>query len=173
MKRKDHPVWQVYDLQRTARLNIKYYSQKLAKLEKQNFFIEIILAITAPSSAISGLFFWDIGYGQFVWKVLAIVSAFLAVLKPLIKLTSKIKKHEETVTGYKTLESDLQLIAVRVEESRSYDHTHQAEFRRALERRRILSAAEPPHKEDKALKRQLQEEVSGELPETHFFIPEE
>src|SRR5207245_5278482 len=87
----NHAVWEVYDLRRTCRLNVKYYQRLGEKLATQNFRIELILAITAPSSAVAGLVFWQTQTGKIIWGMLGFVAAFLAVAKPLLHLTDKIQ----------------------------------------------------------------------------------
>lgn len=37
MSMKDHQVWDVYDLLRTARLNQLYYGRRLQTFERRNF----------------------------------------------------------------------------------------------------------------------------------------
>ncbi|MCU7940440.1 MAG: hypothetical protein KZQ64_13665 [gamma proteobacterium symbiont of Bathyaustriella thionipta] len=91
MAREDSPVWDVYDLYRSARLNAKYYSALLHQTEKRNFILEFILLLTAPSSAVAGLWFWDSLIGQEIWKYMGIVAAITAVLKPMLSLPKKMK----------------------------------------------------------------------------------
>jgi hypothetical protein len=168
----DNPVWDVYDLQRTARLNVKYYTQRLSQIERDNFLLELIVAITAPSSAVAGLFFWDTEVGKDVWQYLGVLAAFFAVLKPLLKLSDKIKKFEESLTGYKTLDYDLQIIAAQIKQKKEYTQGLQKEFNRALDRKGKLAKVEPVRKENKKLKNKLQREVCSEFPSNHFYIPQ-
>ncbi|NQS90561.1 hypothetical protein HQ584_12325 [Patescibacteria group bacterium] len=170
-KSSSHPAWNVYDLYRTARLNVKYYSARLTYLERLNFVMELILLISAPSSAVAGLFFWDTPIGSKIWKILGIIAAVVAVSKPLLKLTEKIKQFEETITGYQILEHDLSVIKISIEEKQSYDKSLQKEFKKALERKRVLVTKCPEHREYKKLKNRCTLEVSQELPVDIFFIP--
>ncbi len=103
MARDNNPVWTVYDKLRTARLNVKYYSRRLEQIERENFWIELILLVTAPTSAIAGLWFWNTEYGSLAWKYLGVIAAVAAILKPLLALTKKIKDFESVVGGYRTL----------------------------------------------------------------------
>jgi len=91
MIREDHPVWEVYDLYRTARLNVKYYSELLHRTEIKNFLLDLILLCSAPTSAVAGLWFWETEIGHEVWKYFGVIAAFAAVLKPLfVKLHPKV-----------------------------------------------------------------------------------
>lgn len=166
-----HPVWNVYDLYRTARLNVKYYSARLTYLERLNLRMELILGICAPSSVVAGLFFWDTPIGSEIWKILGIIAAVVAVSKPLLKLTGKIKQFEEIITGYQILEHDLFVIKISIEEKQSYDKSLQKEFKKALERKKVLVTKCPEHREYKKLKNRCTLEVNQELPVDIFFIP--
>ena len=170
--REDHPVWGVYDLYRTARLNVKYYTCKLSTTESLNFYMDIILLATAPSSAIAGLWFWENPLGHTVWQYLGIVTAIVAILKPSLGLTKKMKKYEEVLSGYKALEHDLHEIKELVAQKRAYDKALQDDFKKALKRKGVLVNKEPGEKVDKKLVSFCQREVDTELPAENFYIPE-
>jgi hypothetical protein len=57
----------LYNYYRTAKYNVKYVSIILSLLRKTNFIIDVSLAITAPSSAISGIWFWQTDIGSELW----------------------------------------------------------------------------------------------------------
>lgn len=168
---KQHPAWDVYDLYRTARLNVKYYSSRLDRLEKRNFWMELLLAISAPSSVVAGLWFWDTEAGAFIWKTLGALSAFLAVAKPILRLTDKIRSMEEVLCGYRALEHDLYKITVLIKQENQYDTKLQKRFQDILERKGILITKGVESREDRQLKMKCQEEVLTELPTESFYIP--
>jgi hypothetical protein len=87
----DHPIWDVYDQYRTARLNVRYYEYKLEGLRRNNFRIELVLAISI-SSGVAGLWFWETLVGGIIWKIIVTLAAFTAVVKPLIKLSDRIQE---------------------------------------------------------------------------------
>ena len=167
------PVWDVYDLLRTSRLNIKYYSYKLSGLERSNFLVELIVAITAPSSSIAGLFFWDSDYGQYIWKILGILAAVFSVVKPLLNLTDKIRKYSETLIGYRVIFNDLQSIMYQIKQKGEFTDLLQKDFNRVLELKKEISINEPEIVEDENLKDRFQNEVLVEFPTENFFIPGE
>lgn len=45
-----------------------------------NFVMDIVLLVTAPSSAIAGLWFWKTPLGHTAWQYFGIVSAIVAIL---------------------------------------------------------------------------------------------
>ena len=173
MSREDHPVWSVYDRLRSARLSVKYYSKKLQQTERLNFWLEIVLLVAAPSSAVAGLWFWESEYGQIIWKCLAIPAAIAAVLKPQLHLTKKIKDYEGVLSGYRILEYDLMEIKIGIEQKKKYDAPLQADFKRAQQRERTLVGKTPDSCEDQKVKRPCQVEVANELPANAFFVPED
>ena len=83
-----HPVWDVYDEYKTARLNVRYYEKKVSRLRHRNLLIEIVLALSV-SSGVAGLWLWETAVGGIIWKVLTTLAAFLAVIKPLVKLSDQ------------------------------------------------------------------------------------
>jgi hypothetical protein len=173
MERENHSVWSVYDKLRTACLNVKYFSRRLAALERQNFLIEITLLATAPSSAVAGLWFWNTEYGWMIWQYLGIISAIAAILKPSLQLTKKIKDFESVLSGYRTLEYDLREIKTLIEQSKKYDKRLQLEFQKALHREKILVGKTPETKENKKLIEICEQEVRSAFPGKSFFIPTE
>ena len=170
---RNHPVWDVYDLYRTARLNVKYYSAKLSRLQRNNLIIEVVLAATVPSSAIALIWFWDTPVGKDVWQWLIAFSAVLALVKPFLKLTERIRRHEEILTGYHILENDLQKIKVLISQDRRYDERHRTRFEEALDRKGQLELKSPEAKIDERLRKEAGQQVQRELPGESFYIPEE
>jgi hypothetical protein len=173
MSRETHPVWTVYDKLRTARLNVKYYSCRLQRIERWNFFIELVLAIAAPTSAVAGLWFWNLTYGKLAWRYLGIIAAAAAVLKPPLSLAKRIKDYESVLSGYRMLDFDLMEMKCLIEQRQKYDSGLQAEFKRILQREKTLVGKTPETRENERVKKACKREVLRELPKESFFIPEE
>jgi len=114
---KNHPVWDVYNLLRTSRLNIKYYSHKLNSLKRFNFLLEIMLAIGAPSSAIASFYYWNTTHGAIIWNWILGFTALIALIKPFLKLSDKIGAYEKTVQGYRILEHQIDKIKTHLSHS--------------------------------------------------------
>ncbi len=169
----NHPVWDVYDLYRTARLNICYYSTSLNRFLWHNFLIEIFLAITASSSAVAALWFWDHPVGKIVWKFFAVISALLAVSSPIIKLTEKIHKYEEILMGYRSLEHDLYIIKVLINQNKKYNEEHRTKFIETLEKSGKLLQQSPEVKINEKLRKECRVKTESELPAENFYIPKE
>lgn len=169
----EHPIWDVHDMRRTARLSVKYYCVRLVHLERKNFWMEVMLAITASGSAIAGLAFWNTELGVVAWQVLIVLSALLAVAKPLMKITDQIQRLESVVTGYRIVEHDLQKIEVAARQRKAYDEDLQNRFAAVLERMDALITKPSEYRTNGKLQRRCQEEVDRELPCERFYVPPE
>lgn len=168
---KDHPVWDVYDELRTARLNVKYYGCLLSSLQTRNTILEISLAATA-SSSVAGLWFWGTSAGAETWKFLTAVTAILAVAQPFLRFTDKIRSYEEVLTGYRTLEHDLLALKIDIKQQGAYTEAHKEKLSEALDRKGALVAKTPKPKASKRLAKKCRVEIDAELPASQFFIPE-
>ena len=171
MGTEQNPVWCVYDLLRTARLNVKYYSGKLYKVERNILLMDILLAITAPSSSVAGLWFWEDPIGKKTWQYLGAIAAFVAIIKPLLGLPKKLKEYEELRSGYRALEHDLYEIKEMIVHKGKYDKQLQDDYSKALKRKGVLVTKEPDNREDKKLKSKCVEQVNRELPVDLFYVP--
>lgn len=171
--RKNHPVWTVYDKLRTARLNSKYYGRRKKRFERLNLSMELVLAVTAPSSAIVGLAFWNTQYGRIIWSIMGIVAAVVSIMKPLLKLTNRIRQYESVLSGYILLEYDLNEIRTRIGLTCAFDDKLQKEFMMALKRERKLVEKSIETRPNRKVKLICEKEVKKELPPHSFYIPEE
>lgn len=170
---RKHPVWDVYDELRTARLSLIYFSKRLASLERKHFWLELVLAGTASGSAIAALTFWQTNEGKQLWTALTILSAVLAVAKPIIKLTERIQKVEQVLIRYKLLDHDYRKLELLISQAGKYEAAHQAQFRLLLDRGSELKKLELVERRiDPKLRLRCRAEVDKELPLTNFFIPE-
>ncbi len=169
---ENHPVWSLYDKLRTARLNVKYYSRRLQDIESLNFWMEFILLASAPSSAIAGLWFFEQPLGKIVWQYFGIVAAIAAVTKPLMNLPKHIKEFEGVLSGYRILEYDLMEIKILVDQYQRYDAKLQTEFKKVLQREKMLVVKTPETLYKPKIKRVCEAEVLNELPVSLFFVPD-
>jgi hypothetical protein len=168
----NHPVWDVYDQLRTARLNEKYYGVRLQKYERINFWSEIIVAFTSSSSAIAGLAFWNTSAGNDLWKVLLVFSAVIATTKPFLNLTKKIRAYEELLAGYRLLCHDLKNLKININQKQDYSAKHKNEFKKIIEKQRLLATKSPESTEKSKVKADCQNFVLNEYPTSAFYVPE-
>lgn len=169
----NNAIWDIYDNYRTARLNVKYYCVRLESLEKWNTSLDILVAIAAPGSVVSGLWFINTQSGLEIWKIVSAVAAVAGFLKPFMKLGHKIKFYEQTLSGYRALEYDLYEIILKIRDDGSYSPACKKMFEAAMKKKKILATNPPENTHDKKLIEQLYQEVIQEIPNSSLFIPEE
>ncbi len=167
-----HPVWDIYDEYRTARLNVKINEYQLANYKRWNFWIEFILALTA-SSSVASFWFWQNATGQIVWKYLLVITAILAVLKPMLNLSGKIQKFSEILTDFKSLEHDFHKLTILINQQQRYDPEFKDQFYYLLDQKRFINQKTNEGTIRKSKKREFEDQVINELPATSFYIPEE
>lgn len=166
-----HPVWDVYNLLRTARLNEVYYIERMSPRKVWHRVFEITIAIAAPSSAVAGWFLWEDPIGKLGWQILSGVAAVFALLQPILRLTEDIQVHESVITQYADLKVELQSLRTRVSQEKCYSGEHKSRFRELDERRREVAKSEPPHKPNKERIRKAFEQTKQEMPSDKFFVP--
>ena len=168
----DHPVWEVYNEYRTARLNVKYYSSKLGTLQRRNFWIELTLALTA-SSGIAGLWVFETWLGGYAWKAAGTVAAVLAVYRPVARLSEGIRRIEERVTAYRGLELDLERLCRDIRRRGQYDSELRDRFDAVMDRKGDVVRSYIDTQIDEPLRESCESQVNQELPVEGFFVPEE
>jgi len=168
----NHPVWEVYDLHRTARLNVLYYEKKLARYELANTTLDVLVAVLAPSSAAAGFFFFKNDHGKEIWATLCAISSTIAIVKPFLRLAEKIKTIEKSLTAYRIMDYDLRALCKRIRSELDYTKQCKKAFDEIDERLKGLAVNAPNIGKDNKLRDKLFESVVVELPKTSFFIPE-
>ncbi|NKF26569.1 hypothetical protein HER21_08895 [Pseudomonas sp. BGM005] len=171
MSTQDHPVWDVYDLLRTARLNQLYYGRRLLTFERRNFWAEIAVASTSSTSAIGAFAFWKTTAGQPYWQFFLAVAAVVAIAKPFLNYAKKIKSYEELLIAYRLIAYDLRDLRLDISQARGYEKVHQARFKAIKERLRTFVDKSPERVEMAAVKKICEQQVLSELPNHHFYIP--
>ena len=170
---RQDPLWDVHDIRRTARLRTKYSRARLVSLERQTFWTELVLAATAAGSAVSAFAFWSTEAGQFAWKALSSIAAFLAIAKPLMKVSDKMQRLEALATGYAGVDHDCMRIEIAARQRSAFDADLKERFEAVLERVAKLQEKDAENHTDLALRDRLREEVLVELPVDALFLPPE
>ncbi|MBY0572205.1 MAG: hypothetical protein K2P84_00865 [Undibacterium sp.] len=169
----NNAIWDIYDNYRSARLNVKYYCCRLVFYEKWNFAFEILIAIAAPSSVISGVLFLQTQSGLAVWKFISAVAAIVGFLKPFLKFGHKIKFYEQTLSGYRALEYDLYEIILKIRDEGTYSASSKKMFEAAMKKKKVLVTNPPENTPNEKLVAKLTEEVNQEIPTESLYFPEE
>ncbi|HEU0013830.1 MAG TPA: hypothetical protein VFQ45_09105 [Longimicrobium sp.] len=165
-----HPVWSVYDEYRTLRLNVNYYRCKLGYAVRVNFIVECLIAATS-STAVGGLWFFSTAAGGVVWKILATLAALLSVYQTVAKPSDIVRKLEETVTAFSTVEADIEKLCRKIKTDGRYTKPMMREFEALVEKRVEISHKYMDAKVNKNLRAHCTEEVLKQLPLESFYIP--
>jgi len=169
---RNHPVWDVYDEFRTAKLNVRYYESKLKKLSRWNSLTEWILAISA-SSSVAGLWLWENLIGGYAWKAVGTLAVVLAVGRPVLNITEKIKTTSEILGAYKELDHDFNKIKIRISTYEKYDGPLKEVFEELLEKKGNIILRYSDEYIDDKLRKKCTQQVNEELPVDSFYIPKE
>ncbi|MEZ9868914.1 hypothetical protein [Vibrio sp. 10N.261.51.A4] len=170
--KKDHPVWEVYDLLRTAKLNEKYFGYRLQKYVRVNNGMEFAIAATASTSAIASLTLWKEGVGDYFWQSFLSISAVISVAKPILKITNKVRLYEEVLSEYRSLSYELLQLKVRMSTDRGYNECHKEKLQQIMDKHAVLISKTPESTENKKVKKKCTNEVELAYPADSFYIPE-
>ena len=94
-------------------------------------------------------------------------------MQPFLKLSDKIKTYDSILTGYLTLDYDLQELKIKITNSQAYNTSHKKLFEAAQKRKKRVGIREQGIKLNKSLRNECTKEVDKELPAKNFYIPEE
>ena len=166
-----HPVWSVYDEQRTARLNVRYLQRELARLKFVDRWSEILVAVATTSSVGS---FWVLQtlIGGAIWKTAGAIAVVVSIVRPILRLSDRIQEKEKLLTGYSVLDHDLHCICIEIRHARKYDNSLHKEFVSAMNRKAELIKTNSASPVDEKLLKKCEALVILELPAESFFIPE-
>lgn len=166
-----HPVWDVYDDLRSVRLNYKYYGAMADRVARLNFWTEILVGATTTGSAVGAWAFWNTDVGSWIWQLLLSLSALVALAKPRLGLTKRLKEYDEAIGGYRILDLELQDIRVAISQRKSYGKPLKVRYATARRQLKTLAEKHVERRVDKELLTRCREEVERELPGERFFIP--
>lgn len=167
-----HPVWDVYDESRTARLNVRYYERQLNSIRRNNFLIELVIALSV-SSGVAGLWLWETTFGGIIWKALVTLAAFLAVVKPLVRLSDQVQQKSEVLSSWRLLDDGLRQLIILIRQYKTYGDDMRNRLLTLMETKATLIQREPLEAVDEKLRRRCFDQVNRELPADSFFVPEE
>jgi hypothetical protein len=174
-EKKKHPVWDVYDDYRTAVMNVRIQKAHMRRLTRLNYWIEIPLAIAA-SSTVAGLWFWESTLGGHVWKWLGVVTALLAILKPILKIPDKIQQRGEMLSELSAIENELEKVVKQITQRRKFDKPLCQRYNKILNMKGDLKKKYQNAKYihvSRRIKLRCAEEVERLYPGNSFFIPED
>jgi hypothetical protein len=109
----------IYDDYRTISLNAKYNGERLSQAIRTNRVLEIIIAVGASGSGITGLTLWKSDYGQLAWGAISLAAIFVSIVKPILNLGQDIEGYSKLWAEYSTLFARFRNVVRSIESTRS------------------------------------------------------
>lgn len=167
----ENPVWKVYDLLRTSRLNLKYYHALALRYARLRTWSEIGVVVLAASSFMAGSVLLDVTWVFVFWSLLSVLTIIIASINAFIRFGDKQAAAEVALKKYANLSRDLESLKYQIEEKERFGKEEEDAFLGILIR--IDQAASEsivlPH--DRSLIKELQEGINKEMPPSSFYIP--
>jgi hypothetical protein len=146
---------------------------------------DIVVAVAAPVSVISGLAFWklsissvticgttytDIPVGNYLWAGLGAVAAVIAAIKPIVRPDLAIASGTRLYTEYRALRRAFEALVRSIQRSGRIDKDIEDRYEKLEERMNASEQQRPPKLKDKLFSRCLST-VLVEMPVTDLWAP--
>ncbi len=170
----DNQVWDVYDLLRTVRLNIKYYSAYLVRFAKMRLILELGLSICAIISLSTGILSIGNHSSQIAWLVWLVFSTFTAVLAgllPFLRLSERESSIRQTLVKYRELQAELEKLSFSIRDKKEYGEEEKKHFTNLVKFTEDIAMEAITLPFNKTLLEEKEQEVTKEFPVSSFFVP--
>jgi hypothetical protein len=161
----------LYEVFREARMNVKYYGEKLAYYQWWNSRIEIAMAI-GSSTTLMSLPFFASTLGKVLAVLLGLASAVLGILQPILNLPKKIEVASKLWAGYLSVFTSAQSLVRNVKLRKRIDAIDEDTLRDLHDKLDSLCKDDDPCPDSKDIDR-LQAEVEKQYPPEEFWWPAE
>lgn len=162
---------QIYNWYRTARLNVLYYEESLRHWTWAVRGHDLLIALGGTSSPIA---FWQHSsqpMAQQAWFYLTLLTAFLAILKPILRWDNQLKLYTELHTHYCDLYMDLKCLVEDITAEADLTAKANVAFEHCRTRFKELERKEPPPNNKKI--RRLEGNVKTEININACWFPAE
>src|SRR5690348_8608401 len=119
--RRRHPVWDVYDEFRTACYIVKAYSRRIHQQRRLKLWMDIMLAVFTPSSAVASFLFWNTQSGKIAWNMLIVSAYVIAISKPLLKFDEHIGCLLRSLSAYTHVFNQLEDLKTEISQRGSFE----------------------------------------------------
>lgn len=160
----------LYNNYRTTRMSRDYYACRLDYLQKCNVWYEVVLAIGAGGSAISGWYVWKTSAGAWVWAFIAGASAVLAILKPILQIHKQVERYSKLHTAYCDLTYDYEKLVDDIKATKGITQQSRESIDKTEDRYKELALQDDPKPGDKLL-RECQLKVMKSVPDFEVWYP--
>lgn len=162
----------IYDEYRTACLNTLYYAHRLKTYQQINFWMETTIAIGAwiTAGAAGFTLVKESKVGNYFWTFIALLSALLAVVKPIAKLAEDIEKYSKLWGSYNRLYHSFRILVQDIQAARSVT-TEQIDLFKKLRQQSTEYVEADDRSPDRGLVKRLQEQVKQQIPASALWMP--
>jgi hypothetical protein len=172
----------LWDQARDAAVYDLYFGDKAASVVARNRQGEIIVAVTAPGSVISGWALWnfslpsvatlgtpEIAFGHYLWIALGAVASIIALVKPIMRPDLTIANYTRLYSEYRSLNRGFAAL-VRSVQRRGVDADVEDRCEKLEERMTNADQLRPP-KINEPLKATCRQKVLAEYPPETLWAP--
>ena len=159
-----------YNTFRTAAMNQKYYRYVIERTQKTNLGLEIIIALGATVTGVSGWALWETDAGLILWPIIASVSALIAVIKPMLNFSKKIEKYSKMYAGYADIYYKIRTLKEFIESRQAITEEDYNTYNEIPNLFKELAILEEELLNIKLLTK-CQEKVNRENPPDSFWMP--
>jgi hypothetical protein len=172
MTKRDHDLnvklEYIYELYKLSLINARYYGWKLAHTQRLSTAIEVVIALGATGTGAAGLKAIlaqsQDATLQSIWILLAILSAILAIIKPILQLNRKIETYTKLFTGHNAGYFALKDIVIAVGTYHSLTAELERQFGSIKNRYRELATLDDPSPSRRKIE-QIRIQVNNRLPD--------
>jgi len=160
----------VYELQSISMMNSIYYEKRLAVLQFYSFWMEVLTAATASGSGLASVAQIQTEPGRSVWQALALIAAFVAIVRPIYAPGKKIEAYTRQKQGYHTNFFALKKLARSIRYEAVVTADHRRRYDTAYDRHVQLSS-EDESPANKRVLIQARKSAGEALPPAQFWWP--
>ncbi|MCU1224231.1 MAG: hypothetical protein JWQ42_2324 [Edaphobacter sp.] len=170
MNKRERGV-QLYNLLRTARLNVLYYEESLHRWTIAIRTHDVIVAVTSAASPIAYFKHSSEPIQKQMWFYFTLAAGIAGLLKPIFRLDKQIALYTELVTHYRELHHDLKCLAEDMAANRDFSLQLDKRFQACRLRENDLQKKEPVPQRGKI--ERLQAMVEREYDLSEIWLPQE
>jgi hypothetical protein len=160
----------VYILQCKSRMNAIYYERRLGRLQKHSFWMEVAIALAASGSGVGAALQTNKPWGPEIWQALALVAAFVAIIRPIYAPGKKIEIFTRQHQGYHANFFALDKLAFGIRQAGQVTDEHRRRYDTFYDRHVQLSTEDEQTPHDRCLT-YARRRTEQELPSNKFWWP--
>lgn len=159
----------IYKDYRNMCLNKKYYACRLRRVQRLNFWYEIILAI-GTSGTVAGWAIWQQPNWQPVWIGIGVIVAICSIIKPILNFSGEIERFTTLETKFNALQIDFETLCFDIKRKKGLDDSLIKLYKETREKLKTLGVKEDSAPSKRIIQR-LCNDVHQEIPVNSLWSP--